>query len=680
MDFKVFKTAVAAQFDKMKKHKLFRTQASKDALWETYLGSFPEGTDPIYQERTEHNCNTCKQFICAVGNVVAIVDDKLLSIWDIDVADKEPGYQVVADALAALVKSQPIDNVFYHFERTVGVTTTVQQLLNKSVITWNHFFVNVPNEYVMLGRDQPSVLGEIRADFDVFARTMREITPDSYATVLELISSKSLYRGEDHKHVLVALRDLKNRYDNATNKDLFLWSIVRGGNTSGAILRARNTSIGTLLVDLSNDVELDRAVASFESKVAPANYKRPTALVTKAMIEKAKQTVEELGYTSALQRRHAVADDISVNNVLFADRTTRGSMLDNKSVFDELTPTKKTTKSKSNDTLEEVTIDTFVKDILPLASSIEVLFENAHVGNLMSVIAPSDPSAENMFKWDNRFSWSYNGEFADSAIKERVKKAGGSVVGDVCCRLAWSNYDDLDFYMYEPKGYEIYFGNRHTTSPNGGRLDVDMNAGRGTTRTPVENIFYSDRRKMKPGKYELKVHQFSKRESTDVGFQVEIDICGQLYSFDYSKAVRDGEYIHVATLNYDGNTFVVDPHIECGQPVKNVWNLNTTEFHKVNMIMNSPNYWDGNGVGNKHFFFILDRCVNDGSARGFFNEFLKDELTPHRKVMEMVGSKLKAEVADKQLSGLGFSSTVSNSIVCRVTGTYTRMIKVVFNK
>jgi hypothetical protein len=94
--------------------------------------------------------------------------------------------------------------------------------------------------------------------------------------------------------------------------------------------------------------------------------------------------------------------------------------------------------------------------------------------------------------------------------------------------------------------------------------------------------------------------------------------------------------------------------------------------------MNSPNYWDGNGIGNKHYFFMIDGCVNDGSARGFYNEFLKQELDQHRKVFEVVGGKLKIENTNNQLSGLGFSTTKRDSVLCRITGKFTRLIKIVF--
>ncbi len=116
MNFTDFKTAVAKQFEKMSKLDLFRTSITKDVLWTTYLSSFPAGSNPIYKTNTEHDCNCCKSFIRAIGDVVAIVDGKLVSLWDLKVND--PNYQAVADAMSAAVKAQPIDDIFLHYERT----------------------------------------------------------------------------------------------------------------------------------------------------------------------------------------------------------------------------------------------------------------------------------------------------------------------------------------------------------------------------------------------------------------------------------------------------------------------------------------------------------------------------------------------------------------------------------
>jgi len=102
------------------------------------------------------------------------------------------------------------------------------------------------------------------------------------------------------------------------------------------ISRIKNTSIGTLLVDLSNGIDLDTAVRSFESKVAPLNYKRPVALVTQAMIDSARAKIEALNLTSALDRRHARLSDISVNDIIFVNRESQKSL--KPSIFDQIQP------------------------------------------------------------------------------------------------------------------------------------------------------------------------------------------------------------------------------------------------------------------------------------------------------------------------------------------------------
>ncbi|MGX9944946.1 hypothetical protein ACTG4Q_21010 [Bradyrhizobium denitrificans] len=669
MDFSLFKHAVAAQFKKMSGGQLFCTDLEKDDLWATYLGSFPAGTNPVFRERTEHDCSCCRQFIRAVGNIVSIVDGKLVSIWDGKVND--PTYQIVSDAMSALVKSKPITNEFLTTEGSAGTDKNFEDILGK-VQTWEHFHVKIPSNFVLSGAKIGPRLADTRAAHDVFLRGLTELTMDSLDTVLELIAQNSLYRGSEHKFAVEAFRKAKVAFDKlpAAERDPWVWLTIKAN--PGSVTRIRNTSIGTLLIDLSADTELEAAVKKFETSImAPANYKRPTALVTPAMIAKAKATVSELGLTSALERRYARPTDISVENILFADNATRKVI--NGDVFDTIQT--KASKQKL-DKVQEVPIEKFISQVLPNAESIEVMFENSHLNNLVSLIAPVDPAAAPLFKWENNFSWAYNGDMTDS-IKERVKKAGGNVTGDLCCRLAWSNYDDLDFHMREPRGH-VYFGAKHSFY-TGGQLDVDMNAGHRQTRQPVENIFYPDRKRMKEGEYLLQVNQFSKREAIDVGFEVEIDYLGQVWRFAYDKPLRHGETVTVATLRYShAKGLEIVSSLPSTQAGKTVWGLPTHNFHKVNMMMLSPNYWNGRGVGNKHYFFMLDSCQNDGQARGFFNEFLREDLTPHRKVIDIVGAKMKAEHSADQISGLGFSSTQRGELLAKVKGNFTRTVKVVF--
>ena len=333
MNFVKFKDAVAKQFKEMgKSQRLFRVAVSGDELWETYLKSFPEGTNPIYRERTGHDCSCCKQFIRTVGNVVSIKDNKIISIWDVEIPD-EPAYQVVANALCNQVTASYVNDVFFHYENTAGTNKSFEQLVD-SVKTWDHFFVNIPISHFLDKKNIAPKRGEYSALHDVFKRSLLEISLDAVDTVLELIDQNSLYRGEEQKFAVSSFRKMLTSIPVGNGYDLesFIWSKITTEPVS--VTKIRNTAIGTLLVDLSSGVELEKAVRSFEAIVAPMNYKRPTALVTKAMVESAKKKIEELGLLSALERRYATLNDITINNILFANRETKKHI--EGSVFDDL--------------------------------------------------------------------------------------------------------------------------------------------------------------------------------------------------------------------------------------------------------------------------------------------------------------------------------------------------------
>lgn len=667
--FATFREAVAKNFKRISKGNLYVVDMGRDELFDVYLSAFPEGTDPIFRERTEHDCNCCKNFIRNVGGVVTIKNGELVSIWDLVVADET--YQVVADAMAEYVQTKSIKDVFLHNETKVGREITREYGDDGAVIKWDHFEVTLPSKVLVRGgQSMATKRGEIRTHYEILKRSVTEITTDAIDTVSDLIAHNSLYRGNEHKNTVSNLAKTKRAYDKASNKEAFLWETAV---ELGHGCRFRNTVIGTLLVDLSDNVELEKAVKSFEQKVAPANYKRPKALVTQAMIDRAQDKVEELGLEPSLHRRYAVESDLTINNVLFADRSTKANMKNG--VFGDIKPTKGKTK-KTLDKVQEMSATEFIDNVLPKAETVEVFLENKHSSNFVSLIAPVYDDAPDLTKWNNNFTWSYNGEVTDS-IKERVKSAGGNVDGDVRVSLSWFNYDDLDLHVVAPGG-EIYFGNKRGRC--GGQLDVDMNAGGRNSREPVENIFWRTRDSMDVGRYKVVVHQFSKRETSDVGFEIQVQVGDMTMDYSHPKDVASNQNVKVFEFEVDAqkNIKILGTDLDENTRNKEVWGVNTQDFVKAKMVMKSPNFWDGQAVGNEHLFFILEDCVNPEKARGFYNEFLKDDLHEHRKVLELLGSKLKTEQSDTQLSGIGFSSTQFNEVLVRVSGSFNRTIKVKF--
>lgn len=678
MDFSVIKTAVAEKYNLMSSNDLFCVNIDGDELYRKYLESFPGG-DKIFRTRSEHECSSCRSFIKQAGNIVTINHQyELESIWDIkDISSKEPDYQIVAKKLSELVKLKPISNCFLTDRKSIGIDKSLEHVFDidnktiKSTLTWKHFYINIPSRFVKNENKIGTELSEMRARHDVLLRSLTEIPIESIDIVLDLINENAIYRGSEFKHLIETFRNIKKEFDkiNTNLRDNFVWAQL--STISGDIAKFRNVSIGTLVINISEGMDIDVAVRKFEEMMF--NYKRTNQVITKKQIEDAKNKIIELGLYSALERRYATINDVNINNLIFVDRSQINSRVFN-DVFDEITETIPDTRKKSSAKIEKVPIEVFIRDIIPNINKMEILVENKYVRNFVSLLTCCDPTAKQLFKWNNSFSWSYVGDNADS-IRERVKLAGGSVDGEFNNRVAWFCTDDYDAHMIEPGGNEIYYGRKFSSS-TGGRLDVDMNAGGNLVRNPVENITYKYIKNMKNGQHEYFIENFNKRENIDQGFDVEIEILGNIYTFTYRKPIKSKERVHVATFTKSSDGLILSKsHIDSSIASRSIWNLITQKFHTVNSFMLSPNYWDTNNVGNKHYFFMINNCFNDGSARGFYNEFLHSDLNAYRKAMDVIGTKIRTNENDiKQLSGLGFSSTSKNEITVRVTGSFTRQL------
>ncbi len=671
--FSAFADLVASGFqDRVKDANCFVANLDGNALFEKYLASFPEGEDPIFKTNTWHNCSCCKQFIRRAGCVVTITDGVVHTVWD-KAAGKAPApYGEIATVLRDLVREAGIRDLFRvsHKERQFGAQTTRSlDSVSQKALTWEHFYTGDIPVHVRAAMPD-TVCGDYRTTAQVFERGLTELSPDAVDSVAGLIEANSLYRGEEHGPAVKQFRKMQRKYlaSGDREKGLFAWE-----NAGSPGARFRGTVIGTLVQDLSEGKDLEHAVASFESKVAPQNYKRTTSLITPMMVKKAMETINDLGLEPALERRFAVMSDISVNDVKWVDGAAkplmRGGIGD--LLLEHATSARTKGTDKDMERAEEISLDDFMTKVLPETTGLEILFRGSHVGNLMSLTAPKDPAPKQLFRWTNDFAWSYGGNVADS-IKERVKKAGGNVTGTLRVSLSWFNFDDLDLHIYEPAGRNVQGLHGHISFQNkrgwtGGTLDVDMNAGGGTTREPVENVIWPD--KIPDGPYRVVVNNYTARETSNPGFVIEVENAGKVLNFSYNKGVRTKQDVAVCTLHLkSGVVERVEPGdaaITSSAISQEKWGLTTEEYVKVVAVTLSPNYWGENAVGNKHTFFVLEGAKNDEATRGFYNEFLHPRLEPHRKVFEVIGDKTKCEPTEGQLSGLGFSSTKKDVFLVR---------------
>lgn len=653
-DFTKFADPVHKRYNELAKDELYVVNV--EDIGGKYLAAFPTGTDPIYKERSTHDCCTCRQFLKNLGKVVGVgADGQILTVWD-NYHEMPFPYNVVAMHLKEVVSSAPIVGVFRTKERLYGCSHSYDAEDNR----WVHFHGRVGDRHFSTTPEKE--IGDINSKAHVFRRGLDEIRPEDLDTVIELIDCNQLYRGEEHRPALNAFRKVQKEYQAASNKDVFVWM-----NLSNRATHLRNTSIGTLLVDLASGVDLDSAVRKFEAMVAPTNYKRSTSVITPRMIEEAIAKLDSLGLEQAIERRVARLDDVHVNDVLFVDRSAQPKMKGG--LKDLLMQEAKSPKLDLKGSTE-ISADSFLSLVMPESKSISVLFENKHLGNLVTLTAPVHESTGKLFKWDNDFAWSYKGEVAD-AIKEKVKAAGGNVTAIFRTSLAWFNYDDLDIHVRTPRGAAICFGSK-VDKFSGGRLDVDMNALGRRSRTPVENICWNDRRLLHDGVYLVRVNNYTKRETSDVGFTLQVEFDGVVSEFSYDRGLATGETVNALAITLKGGKLLsIEPgnsNVKGGGIETEAWGLKTGSLVPVDTVMMSPNHWGDQAVGNKHLIFALRGAQNPDPVRGIYNEFLRQDLNEHRKVFEVLGAKTKAEPIQDGLSGLGFSSTRKDEVTVVVDG------------
>ena len=659
MTFEIFAQQVYARFNALSKHELFVVGNDNRIPEQVYIAAVPEGTNQTHKTNTEHHCTCCFQFLRNIGNVVAIIDGKITTVWDGFVAPAP--YDTVAAKMHEWVLSQPITNLFRTSEPSFGKQETFQKL-EDSVKKWNHFHADIAARHKVPNPD--TVTGEWRSMVEVFKRGLETLSRGALTDVIDLASQKpeqgGLYRGAEFLPALNAFRDAQDAYNALPlqARETFLWA-----NGGSHLARFRNTMIGTLVQDLSEGMDIETAGKAYEKKAAPENYKRPTAIVTPAMITAAMKTINELGLEPTLARRFAKLSDVSVNNVLWVNNDAKSIM---KSPLENLLMD--SVKKPVKEVLaEDISIDTFMADVLPTASSISLLVRNSHCNNFVSLTAPVHADAERLFRWDNGFAWSYEGGLTDS-IKERVKKAGGNVTNaKLRVSLGWHNYDDLDLHCQGPFGHVYYI-------KKAGILDVDMNAGGGRSREPVENMSFTT---LRNGTYTFEVNQFSRRETTDVGFEIQVEHDGKITEYAQTEPAKGQE--RVLQVEVAGGEVVSISSPLASNASVDSWGVKTETFVEVDTVMLSPNYWDNNATGNKHYIFALKGCKQPGKTRGIYNEFLRSDLEQHRKAFELVGNLTQCEASEDQISGLGFSSTRADKVTVQVkSGNRTRNFNVQF--
>lgn len=707
MNFVQFNKLIQEQFEKMCQHNLFISEISGQQIWETYLNSFL--VKELFRVNQVNDGNYDKSFIRKYGNIVSIIDNKLVSLWDVEVPESCEFYNPVIK-VRELIHSKNIEGVFIETfanlnespyescrktqeKLQLGMSPThmmyKENFVNErdnphgkipgKVYTFNHFNMSLPKRFVdMTNKSKEAIVGDLNTTRQVFQKGLN-IPLDTLKLVRDLIEQGSLLRGDMYLSKVKEFITLKEKYDKVPNKELWVWDNFQ----KVPFARFANELIGTTCIELAEGKEINKVCKDFNVRVDPTNYNKAKAPITPQMIAIAEREILNLGYQHSFDRRFATLEDINVSEIRHVnnDKEKPLGLFGQAGVKGEVNRHKRAEFDK----VETITIQKFMETILPTVESMEVFVENKHESNLVSLFTAQDNLVKNLFKWNNLFSWTYNGNLSGkSMIKEAVSSRGGKT--DVKVRVSIhfpDTTDDYDLHCFEPNRNHIYYSNRKIVHTSSGMLDLDAQGvdGHQSPEKRVENLTYSDLSKMQRGKYNLAVYNFSNR-GVHTKFNLEVEIDGDVTLLQFDKTSKEDEMRSIGFLEFDGKTVSYTPEnckiLESKTISKTLWNLDTNNFHKVNLVCESPNYWGDNNIGTKEYFFMLQDCKTPNATRAFHVDQLNSELMGIRKAIDLLGNYKMVEPADKQLSGLGFNSTVRDEIIVRVSGSHKRVLKIQF--
>lgn len=711
---------VRDQFTVMSKTgKLFVSSIKGHELWDLYINSF--NPKVIFRDPNSSidNCNRDRHFIQTYGNIVAIDENNnIITMFDVNVRGtryEESLYNMrealMNSSIHSAFKIAYGDLLSMPYQKT-NKTQDLYQLgygpTNKiytpeevakfgvveegKVYTFHHFHVLIPKSFVLFGDAESTnaYSNTQRTTHDLFIKGLN-IPLETLEVVRDLMIQESLLRAELYQHKVEEFIQIKQEYENLPSNERTNWTWKKFLDIPFA--RFANELIGTTCIDLAEGKDINVVCREFNKRVDPANHMKAKAPLTQTQINNTAKRIEEMGYTDSFDRRFAVLDDINEGNTLNEILHTSGDKPTSTTggLFAGVKPTAPSAKELSRhlkaelEQVEEVSIETFLEDILPNSKSIEVFLEPGFSKNLVTMTTANNKQCKPLFKWSNPFSWTYAGNLAGkSFLKEAVKVAGGNVEGVLRASLAWNESgndgSDLDVWCLQPNGERIGFSTAFkkdrsdaTFSSCGGQLDVDVINPDG--KLAVENIYFRSLNELKEGTYGFYVNPYNTRNSQ--GFKFQVDMDGEVYDYEFNPPVdRD---VHIAEVTFSKGTFSIKHLLEpVAFSTKTLWGLDTNQFHKVNLMCLSPNYWGDNAVGSKHYFFFLHNCHSDVPMRSFHIENLNSELLQDRKVLEVLGMTTMLTPADKQLAGLGFTNDSKESLVVKVQGSFKRTVRIKF--
>lgn len=379
---------------------LFTTDAT--GLFDAFLAALPAA------HRQYYDCRSCRRFVERVGGLVTIdvqgIDDS--PFWDSFRPNGVNVFRGAVDGLSDMVNDASVTGVFLSEEAVWGVESNPSPKAKGGV--WHHMHA-VPSpamvhHHATLSDSQ--VMAAKREDHTMLCRGLAEFPIDVVRQAHSLLTVGALYRSEKCIGVakwLLDLHEARAATKNNRVRENLAWRAVASAPPGYA--HVRSTMIGTLLEDIQSGAPIEAIRQRFDAKMAPLQYRRPTAAPTDGQLAAAEALIAKMASAGSLARRYARIEEI-LPHAIWTPKPADTNAVDG-SVFGHL---KAATKDAPIDvSAQTITWEKFARTVLPTAERIEFLTP-PHAESYFAFVTAEDPAAPPILQWDredarNPVSW-----------------------------------------------------------------------------------------------------------------------------------------------------------------------------------------------------------------------------------------------------------------------------------
>lgn len=366
---------------------LFQTDA-QDLFQTYYLGTIPE------PERQLHNCHACRSFFKTYG-ALATVDPSsgvlTSALWNYAGLAHDNAYKATMSALSHKISHSRIVAPFYSTRRIWGTPITG---------AWSHIAVVPPERLVYKERHLTATQASasMKERFKTVSMALSEFKPAALDELIRIFRADALARSEKFLAPAKWLRDLHDRPKGRLGENL-LWLAI--ALAPEGFCHPKASVLGPLLDMITAGRSFAEIEAQFNTMTHGLRYQRPQVAPSAANIKQAEALVEKLGFATALARRFARLDECE--SLWRHSPTGAPVAAPSSGIFAHLKPKNSAEVPSVELPSATMTWEKFSRTLLASATKLELLTPN--VGNYAALLTAADPSAPNIMKWDNPFSW-----------------------------------------------------------------------------------------------------------------------------------------------------------------------------------------------------------------------------------------------------------------------------------